>query len=143
MMKKMLKLLSLVLGIVLAISIFTATAFAENQSQTNGISSNEYFSESIGYSISGLSKNYYVPGNYIGYGYANAMYEVEAVQAGLEKVNHYYPAANCDAKGVDGLFGPNTYNAIQCFQVYVGLSCDGIVGPNTWFQLESWTNNEH
>ena len=49
----------------------------------------------------------------------------------------------CDAKGVDGLFGPNTYNAIQCFQVYVGLSCDGIVGPNTWFQLESWTNNEH
>ncbi len=142
-MKNIVKLLSFALIIVLSISMFTTVAFADNQNQAPSITSNEYFNKTMSYSISGLRKDYLVPGNYIGYGYANNSYEVEAVQAGLEKVDYYYPSANCDPQGVDGLFGLNTYYAIQFFQVHAGLSCDGTVGPDTWFELESWTNNQH
>lgn len=142
-MKNIVKLLSSALIIVLLICAFTTVAFADGHSQTPNITSNEYFNQTRSYSIGGLRSSYVVPGNYIGYGYANNSYEVEAVQAGLEKVNFHYPEAYCDPQGVDGLFGSNTYYAIQFFQVYVGLSCDGTVGPNTWYQLESWTNNQH
>ncbi len=36
---------------------------------------------------------------------------------------------------VDGIFGTNTYNAVQTFQGYNSLTQDGIVGPNTWTAL--------
>ena len=142
-MKKAFKLLSLALCIILAIGVFTTVASAENHVQSCAITTSEYYSQSVNYIISGLRKDYPVEGNYIGYGYANSMIEVEAIQAGLEKIDYYYSTANCNANGIDGLWGPNTYRAVKAFQVYVGLSSDGIVGPNTWFQLESWTNNQH
>lgn len=36
---------------------------------------------------------------------------------------------------VDGIFGPNTENAVRAFQQNNSLSVDGIVGPNTWKTL--------
>lgn len=36
-----------------------------------------------------------------------------------------------DTYGVDGIFGPNTYNAVVRFQQSRGLAVDGIVGPKT------------
>lgn len=36
-----------------------------------------------------------------------------------------------DPKGVDGIYGPNTRNAVKLFQAANGLFIDGIVGPKT------------
>jgi peptidoglycan hydrolase-like protein with peptidoglycan-binding domain len=36
---------------------------------------------------------------------------------------------------VDGIFGPNTENAVEAFQQSHGLAADGIVGPLTWPKL--------
>ncbi|MDP1545160.1 MAG: peptidoglycan-binding protein [Anaerolineales bacterium] len=36
---------------------------------------------------------------------------------------------------VDGIFGPDTANAVKQFQTANGLSSDGIVGPKTWQKL--------
>lgn len=41
------------------------------------------------------------------------------------------------AIAVDGVFGPQTANAVKDFQTSKGLTSDGIVGPNTWQSLVS------
>ena len=40
-----------------------------------------------------------------------------------------------NARGLDGMFGPNTRNATIAFQRRFGLSADGIIGCNTWRAL--------
>jgi len=37
---------------------------------------------------------------------------------------------------VDGIFGPQTENAVKIYQQGQGLKADGIVGPHTWTQFE-------
>lgn len=44
------------------------------------------------------------------------------------------------AIGIDGLFGPNTRNAVMTFQRENGLTSDGIVGCQTWTKLTAMTN---
>ena len=39
------------------------------------------------------------------------------------------------AISVDGIFGPDTANAVKDFQSDYGLTADGIVGPLTWQKL--------
>jgi putative peptidoglycan binding protein len=67
----------------------------------------------------------------------NASNMVEAIQrvVSLYGIAHSYPA--CDPGTIDGIFGTNTFNAVECFQRHTGLSVDGIVGPNTWGKLQS------
>lgn len=73
-------------------------------------------------------KGYYcVPDkSYVGYGYKNGIGEVGCLQ-GL----YLILGAGID---VDGLFGPQTYNATLTFQRYNShhLSVDGIAGPKTF-----------
>lgn len=51
---------------------------------------------------------------------------VKAVQYALQKLGY-----NLGSKGVDGIFGQYTYNAVRAFQSNAGISSDGIVGVNT------------
>lgn len=54
--------------------------------------------------------------------------EVRAVQRLLKNKFGYNIA-------IDGIFGPDTANAVKQFQNSKGLSSDGIVGPKTWQKL--------
>lgn len=38
--------------------------------------------------------------------------------------------------GLDGIFGPQTRNAVIAYQRNVGLIADGIVGCNTWRSIQ-------
>lgn len=38
----------------------------------------------------------------------------------------------------DGVFGPNTQNAVRAFQQAKGLTVDGIIGPRTWTALMAY-----
>ena len=39
-------------------------------------------------------------------------------------------------RGLDGIFGTGTYNAVRMYQASRGLNVDGIIGCNTWRSLQ-------
>lgn len=39
-------------------------------------------------------------------------------------------------RGLDGIFGIGTYNAVRMYQASRGLNVDGIIGCNTWRSLQ-------
>lgn len=41
-----------------------------------------------------------------------------------------------ETRGLDGIFGSGTYNAVRRYQESRGLSVDGIIGCNTWRSLQ-------
>lgn len=51
------------------------------------------------------------------------------MQSYLQKISEYLPIPYIEA---DGVFGPNTKNAVIAFQDQIGLTPDSIIGPNTW-----------
>ncbi len=59
---------------------------------------------------------------------------VVRLQVMLNRIGQNYPAIPRIAS-VDGIFGPQTENAVRTFQQIFGLQADGIVGKATWYRL--------
>ena len=57
--------------------------------------------------------------------------DTELLQLGLGRAG-FYPFRP------DGIFGPNTQNAVTAFQKANGLTVDGIAGSKTWAALRPW-----
>ena len=55
----------------------------------------------------------------------------DAVRAVQSQIDHYRPGYAV----VDGIFGPDTDEAVRRFQTRSGLVSDGVVGPKTWEAL--------
>jgi peptidoglycan hydrolase-like protein with peptidoglycan-binding domain len=66
----------------------------------------------------------------------NASNMVEAIQTVVKIYGAFHGYSACNPGTIDGIFGTNTFNAVECFQRHTGLSVDGIVGPNTWRTLQ-------
>lgn len=60
--------------------------------------------------------------------------EVVVVQTSLNRISRNYPAIP-KVNPVDGIYGPQTENAVRRFQEIFGLTPDGIVGRDTWYEL--------
>lgn len=73
-----------------------------------------------------LAYNSHYSTNYVGYGYATSGSQVYGIQGILNVLGYNV--------SIDGLFGPQTYNAIVSFQTNYKsqLTVDGIAGPSTF-----------
>ncbi|MCL2062696.1 MAG: peptidoglycan-binding protein [Firmicutes bacterium] len=60
---------------------------------------------------------------------------VRTLQQMLNKARIRYPSV--PLLTTDGIFGPNTANAVRAFQRAAGLTVDGLVGPITWAALSA------
>lgn len=58
-----------------------------------------------------------------------------AVRAAQQRLT----AVGFDTRGIDAIFGANTYAAVRAFQKSAGLVQDGIIGPKTWAALTKET----
>ena len=71
---------------------------------------------------------------------SNAVYAIQLV-LNESAVANPSTGKNCTVGNVDGAFGPNTFNGVECFQrgynAFYGthISVDGIVGTQTWGAL--------
>ncbi len=59
---------------------------------------------------------------------------VVRAQVMLNRIGRNYPAIP-RITAVDGIFGPQTENAVRSFQRIFGLTPDGIIGKATWYRL--------
>ena len=59
---------------------------------------------------------------------------VTVIQVSLNRIAQSYPAIP-KIDPVDGIFGPQTEEAVKVFQQIFSLDPDGIVGRGTWYQL--------
>lgn len=66
----------------------------------------------------------------------NMMQQLPTIQQGATGTDVETVQGLCGARGwpvkIDGIFGPDTDNAVKLVQGYAGITADGIVGPETW-----------
>lgn len=62
--------------------------------------------------------------------------DVIRIQAALNRISQNYPAIP-KILPIDGIFGPQTENAVKEFQRVFNLTVDGIVGKATWYKINS------
>lgn len=154
------RIVSSFLAVAMMITLLCTTAFAQNKGDngedfTHSIMSAASISGAISVTIDGVA--YSIPGgatSTVGYGYKNEYKYVLYCQKACNKVSKIYENdyITCPSYcGVpDGIFGPNTYDGILGFQMYVNLRAivcswpelaeDGVCGDNTWKMLAelSW-----
>lgn len=61
-------------------------------------------------------------------------FNVETIQKQLNRIGRNFPAIPI-IYPEDGIFGPNTENAVKAFQRAFDLTPDGIVGSATWYRI--------
>lgn len=77
--------------------------------------------------------------------HSNAVYAIQSI---ITYAGFPNPQANnlCTAGTPDGEFGQETFDGVECFQLYWNttgsnkISVDGIVGPQTWSALAEYIN---
>jgi len=127
-MKKALILTAITLCFVLMLSFSAAPANAEQATPNGSTAAGYYLYTDYGY--------YYVPlDTVVGYGNIISGKYVRAAQAALTHINNH-ESVSCDPHGIDGLFGDYTFNAVQAFQTYAGITSDGYVGDDTWLSMQ-------
>lgn len=80
--------------------------------------------------IEGITESY--PGTPLQIGSTGPF--VTVIQASLNRIGQNYPAIP-KINPVDGIFGPETEEAVRQFQQIFSLTSDGIVGRATWYQI--------
>jgi len=58
---------------------------------------------------------------------------------GVTQLQQYLKSLGLYSGNIDGIFGPQTQNAVRSFQTQQGISADGIVGPITRSRMSSGT----
>lgn len=61
--------------------------------------------------------------------------DVAFIQTRLNRISSNYPSIP-KIDPIDGIFGPETENAVREFQRVFGLTPDGIVGRATWYKIQ-------
>lgn len=139
------KLVVITLILVVAMSLFTVNAFAEEcnainlESQSVGIlAQGDFFAFGTHYGAYRIPYDVIVdwahsanPANPTQYAYY-----VEGTQAVLKHISDEY-VIDCDPVWIDGIYGNNTYNAIYNFQYDRGLVADGAAGYNTYSAMRN------
>ncbi|MBQ0010999.1 MAG: peptidoglycan-binding protein [Ruminococcus sp.] len=74
-----------------------------------------------------------VPGGFLRLGSIGN--EVRFLQVRLNRISANYPAIP-KIQPVDGIFGPETEDAVRAFQRIFNLDVDGVVGPATWYKVQ-------
>ena len=73
---------------------------------------------------------YYSNGPWQTYCWQGVSYENDsAYTVAVQFASHYL---GCGPSTIDGIFGSNTVNAVECFQGKESIGVDGIVGTQTW-----------
>ena len=65
--------------------------------------------------------------------------DVRTIERQLNRIGRNYPAIPAITR-LDGVFGPETENAVRTFQQIFSLDADGVVGKATWYKIKEIYN---
>lgn len=132
------KKLSIILALILVLNCFSMSAMANYESSKEPAENNTDQVGPISYIFETTEGSFPVNpyARVVGYNNITTGGIVKVVQSILACYHKYNSLCDCDPEGIDGTFGPKTYDAVREFQAYKDLSVDGVVGLNTWISLK-------